>query len=164
MDAIDLGELADDVTAHLGVLAEEKNQALAVVRGGRATCRGDRIVLRQALINLVDNAIKYTPAGGEIRVRVSAANGSAVLEVADTGPGVPEQHAPYLFDRLYRVAGSNATEIDEDLRAGDGAGLGLAIARWAVEANRGRLSYEREQGRGSTFRITVPGDGHDVVA
>ena len=156
-DAIDLGELADNVAVHLGVLAEEKEQRLVVVRDDRPTCRGDRIVLRQALINLVDNAIKYTPAGGEIRVRVSAANGSAVLEVTDTGPGVPEQHAPYLFDRLYRVAGSDVPGTDEELY-GDGAGLGLAIARWAVEANRGRLSYAREDS-GSTFRITLPGAG-----
>ena len=141
-DAIDLAELADNVTAHLGVLAEEKEQALVVVRDGRPTFRGDRIVLRQALINLVDNAIKYTPAGGEIQVRVSASNGHAVLEVTDTGPGVPEQHAPYLFDRLYRVAGSRAPGTGADLHGGDGAGLGLAIARWAVEANHGRLGYE----------------------
>ena len=160
-DAIDLAELADNVAAHLGVLAEEKEQVLVVVRDASPTCRGDRIVLRQALINLVDNAIKHTPAGGEIRVRVTASNGSAVLEVTDTGPGVPEQHAPYLFDRLYRVAGSEVAGTDERLNGGDGAGLGLAIARWAVEANRGRLSYQREPACGSTFRITLPGGRHD---
>ncbi len=158
-DAIDLAALADDVAGHLGVLAEEKEQALAIVLDGRPTCRGDRIVLRQAVINLVDNAIKYTPAGGEIELRISAANGSAILEVSDTGPGVAEHHAPRLFDRLYRVAGSAATDAGATLDGGDGAGLGLAIARWAVEANRGRLSYEREPGRGSIFRITLPGGG-----
>ena len=162
-DAIDLAELADNVAAHLGVLAEEKKQALVVVRDGRPTCRGDRIVLRQALINLVDNAIRHTPSGGEIEVRVAASNGSAVLEVTDTGPGVPEQHAPHLFDRLYRVAGSDAAESDGKQDGGAGAGLGLAIARWAVEANRGRLGYER-RGRGSTFRITLPGVGQDAIA
>ena len=165
-DTIDLAGLAADVAGHLGVLAEEKQQALVVVRDGRPICRGDRIVLRQAVINLVDNAIRHTPAGGRIRVRASAANGSAVLEVSDTGPGVPEQHAPYLFDRLYRVSGSDAAVAGGALNdgGGDGAGLGLAIARWAVEANRGRLSYEREPGRGSTFRITLPGEGRGATA
>ena len=163
-DTVSLADLADNVAGHLGVLAEEKDQALVVVRDGRPTCRGDRIVLRQALINLVDNAIKYTPAGGEIRVRVSAANGDALLEVTDTGPGVPEQHAPRLFDRLYRVPGSDVVEAREALDGGEGAGLGLAIARWAVEANRGRLSYEREEGSGSTFRITLPGGGREGTA
>ena len=162
-DPIDLAELADNVVNHLGVLAEEKEQSLLVLRDGRPACRGDRIVLRQALINLVDNAIKYTPAGGRIQVRVSAANGHAVLEVSDTGPGVSEQHAPYLFDRLYRAAGSAAASSEGATDGGEGAGLGLAIARWAVEANRGRLSYDPEQGRGSRFRITLPGDGRDAV-
>ena len=162
-DTIDLAGLAADVAGHLGVLAEEKQQALVVVRDGRPICRGDRIVLRQAVINLVDNAIRHTPAGGRIRVRASAANGSAVLEVSDTGPGVPERHASRLFDRLYRVAGSEAAGAEEP-DGGDGAGLGLAIARWAVEANRGRLSYEREPGRGSTFRITLPGEGRGATA
>ena len=163
-DTISLADLADNVAGHLGVLAEEKEQALVVVRDGRPTCRGDRIVLRQALINLVDNAIKYTPAGGAIHVRVSAANGNAILEVTDTGPGVPEQHAPRLFERLYRVPGSDIADAGEVLDGGDGAGLGLAIARWAVEANRGRLSYQREQGSGSTFRITLPGGGRERTA
>lgn len=162
-DAIDLAELADNVVGHLGVLAEEKEQSVVVVCDGRPACRGDRIVLRQAVINLVDNAIKYTPAGGEIELRVSAANGSAILEVSDTGPGIPEHHAPRLFDRLYRAAGSEAADAVGTLAGGAGAGLGLAIARWAVEVNRGRLSYEREQGRGSTFRMTLPGGGHDAA-
>ena len=174
-ETIDLADLADNVTTHLGVLAEEKRQSMVVVRDGRPTCRGDRIVLRQAVINLVDNAIKYTPAGGEIQVRVSASADGPVLEVNDTGPGVPERHEARLFDRLYRgmaqdapgpdtpgpdTVGNDGTPID----GGGGAGLGLAIARWAVEANHGRLSYEREQGRGSTFRITLPDEGNDAGA
>ena len=156
-DTIDLADLADNVTTHLGVLAEEKRQAMVVVRDGRPTCRGDWIVLRQAVINLVDNAIRYTPVGGEIRVRVFRSNGGAVLEVSDTGPGVPEQHTPRLFDRLHRAAGRETPGNAAAPNDGGGAGLGLAIARWAVEANRGRLSYEREPGRGSTFRIALPG-------
>ena len=146
-DAIDLCELADNVTAHLGVLAEEKQQSLTIERSGHPICRGDQVVLRQAVINLVDNAIKYTPVGGEIRVRVSEAAGSAMLEVSDTGPGIAPGCETRMFDRFYRSG-----RADEP----DGTGLGLSIAKWAVEANLGQLSYERVNGRGSTFRIRLP--------
>ena len=148
-DAIDLGELAENVATHLGVLAEEKNQSMTVERVGTPHCVGDRLVLRQALINLVDNAIKYTPAGGQIHVRVSAGSDRATLEVSDTGPGIPSHRQTQVFDRFYR---------GDHHRAGapHGAGLGLAIAKWAVEANRGELTYERATGGGSSFRIRLP--------
>ena len=148
-DTIDLGALADNVTSHLGVLAEEKQQSVVVERRGHPTCCGDQVVLRQAVINLVDNAIKYTPVGGEIRVRVSESGGGSVLEVSDSGPGIPEGQESRLFERLERGAGHEDPS---------GSGLGLAIARWAVEANHGQLSYDRTSGHGSTFRITLPVD------
>ena len=148
LDTIDLCDMADNVTAHLGVLAEEKQQSMTIERAGHPTCRGDRIVLRQAVINLVDNAIKYTPVGGEIRIRVSASADAAVLEVSDTGPGIPAGRETRMFDRFDRGG-----RTDEP----DGTGLGLSIAKWAVEANLGQLSHERVNGYGSTFRITLPG-------
>lgn len=144
---VDLGDLADEVAAHLGVLAEEKRQSLAIEHAARPRCRGDHIALRQALINLVDNAIRYTPAEGDIRLRVAVASGNAVLEVRDTGPGVPLRDQSRLFERRYRGAQGGAS---------GGSGLGLSIAKWAVEANHGRLGYERLDGRGSLFRITLP--------
>ena len=117
----------------------------------KPVCRCDRSVLRQALINIVDNAIKYTPEGGRIRVRVGASAGEAVLEVSDTGPGVSPEAGARIFDRFYR-----ATHPRDDL---SGSGLGLSIAKWAVEVNGGRLSLEPAPGGGSTFRITLPSDG-----
>ena len=144
---VDLGALADEVAAHLGVLAEEKRQSMTVERAASPRCRGDQIALRQAVINLVDNAIRYTPAEGEIRLRVAAAAGNAVLEVSDTGPGIPARDRSRLFERFYRgVQGGGS----------GGSGLGLSIAKWAVEASHGRLDYERVDGRGSLFRITLP--------
>ena len=156
---IDLAALAEEVTGHLGVLAEEKRQSLAVVRYGRPTCRGDRIALRQALINLVDNAIKYTPAGGRIQVRVAPSDAGAVLEVRDDGPGVANRHAPMLFERLYRAGDRASATTGASPADGNGAGLGLAIARLAVETHQGRLSYEPAEGSGSIFRILLPQAG-----
>ena len=147
-DAIDLGELAENVAADLGVLAEEKDQSLAVDRPGRARCLGDRLVLRQALLNLVENAIKYTPAGGRVRLRASTVGEQAVIEVCDTGPGIPAERRRRVFDRFYRGSHHRSGEA--------GAGLGLAIAKWAVEASGGELTYEPAAGGGSRFCIRLP--------
>ena len=144
---IDLGELADNVGSDLAVLAEEKDQTLSVERSGEAPCVADRLVLRQALINLVDNAIKYTPPGGQIQIRTFSAGDRSTLEVNDTGPGIPPERQQQVFDRFYR--GSHH-------RGEDGAGLGLAIAKWAVEANGGELVYESAVGGGSRFLVRLP--------
>jgi signal transduction histidine kinase len=127
-DPVNLVTLAEDVVADLEVLAEEKRQSIAVDAEGAPTASADRLVLRQALINLVDNAIKFTPPGGEVRVRVAATNGNAVI------------------DRFYRADEMSAT----------GTGLGLSIARGAVEANGGHLTLERSDAHGTTFRIHLP--------
>ena len=148
-EAIDLGELAENVTTHLAVLAEEKQQSVTVDRVGAPWCIGDRLVLRQALINLVDNAIKYAPAGGRIRVRVANEADGATLEVSDTGPWILPERQHRIFDRFYRGAHDHSGESS-------GVGLGLAIAKWAVEANLGTLSYEPAEGGGAAFRITLP--------
>lgn len=144
-DVVNLAELAEDVAGHLGVLAEEKGQSLSVDATGAPTAVADRVVLRQALINLVDNAIKFTPAGGAISIRVSGIDGTAMLDVSDTGPGIPNEARERVFDRFYRG--------DED--AAGGTGLGLSIAKSAVEANGGALTVERSGPHGTTFRITL---------
>ena len=147
-DPVDLATLAERVAADLGVLAEEKDQALAVRLDGPARCVGDRIVLRQALINLVDNAIKYTPRGGKLGIRVAAADGQATVDVSDTGRGIAPELRERVFDRFYRGPLPDSGEA--------GAGLGLAIAKWAVEANGGTLTYAPADGGGSLFRMRLP--------
>jgi heavy metal sensor kinase len=150
-DRVDLAELAEEVTNQLGVLAEEKQQTLTVEASAHSICLGDRMVLRQALLNLVDNAIKYSPVGGRIAVKVSmSADGKSVLDVSDTGPGIPPELRPRVFDRFYRADRSRSREN------GGGTGLGLSIARWAVEVNGGQLTLESNDGQGATFRITLP--------
>ena len=109
----------------------------------------DRLVLRQAVINLLDNAIKYSPEGGHVRIVVQDQPYGPTLEVIDTGPGVGVEHRERIFDRFYRVDKARSRELG-------GTGLGLAIARWAVEAHGGRIELESEEGKGSTFRIIFP--------
>jgi signal transduction histidine kinase len=153
VDVINLGELVDNVVAHLGVLAEEKDQSLAIECLGLPLALGDRCMLRQALINIVDNAIKFTPVGGGIRIRVLDSPSGAMLDVSDTGPGVPAELRARIFDR--HLSGSQGGGLSSGKRCG--TGLGLSIAKGAVEANGGRLTLESVNGAGSTFRITLPG-------
>jgi signal transduction histidine kinase len=115
---------------------------------GSPRALADRLVLRQSLINLVDNAIKYTPAAGQIRIRVSESPTAAMIDVTDTGPGVPPDLKARIFDRYNR----------SDRRSGDigGTGLGLSISKAAIEMNGGRLTLESTSAAGSRFRISLP--------
>ncbi len=146
----ELNTLALEVIDCLQVLAEEKGQELVLDAKEPVSARVDPATLRQALTNLVDNAVKYTTPQGNIRVGVRRTpSGAAVIEVTDSGPGIPKEHQTRIFDRFYRVDKGRSREMG-------GAGLGLAIARWAAEANGGRIEVQSEEGKGSTFRIVLP--------
>lgn len=148
-ERVDLAELAQEVVEHLGVLAEEKRQVIRVEETGAVPTQVDRLVLRQALVNLCDNAIKYGPEGSSIRVAVRAEDQSAILEVEDHGAGIPKECQKHIFERFYRVDKARSRQFG-------GAGLGLSIARWAVEVQGGRIELESEEGKGSIFRIVLP--------
>jgi heavy metal sensor kinase len=145
-DPVDLSALADDVVSHLAVLAEEKRQTLSVDRQASPVVSADRLVLRQALINLVDNAIKFTPAAGQVRIRVDETPQDAVVDVIDSGPGISNDARERIFDRFYRANDANGT----------GTGLGLSLARGAVEAIGGHLTLVATGANGSAFRISLP--------
>jgi heavy metal sensor kinase len=146
-ELVDLEELVGDVTAQLGVLAEEKRQAIEITSTGRAHCVGDPVLLRQSFTNLVDNAIKYSPDGGRIDIRVSELLSNVTIDISDSGPGIAPSREAHIFDRFYRAASSDSTT---------GAGLGLSIAKWAIEANGGRLTLQKATSGGCTFRMTLP--------
>jgi len=148
VDLVDIAQLAEEVAEQLGVLAEEKKQLLNVRSDVVPRWVGDRVVLRQALLNLVDNAIKYSPDGGSIGIHVTQSTEGICIDVTDTGPGIPEDLQSRIFDRFYRVDMARSRE-------NGGTGLGLAIAKWAVEANGGHLTLEPTNGPGSCFRITL---------
>ena len=145
VDIVDIQELAEEVAEQLSVLAEEKAQSIRVRSQASPRWMGDRVVLRQGLLNLVDNAIKYSPVGGEIEISVAQTSEGTIIDVADTGPGIPVDLQSRIFDRFYRV---------DKARSRGGTGLGLAIAKWAVEVNGGRLTLEPTN-VGSRFRITL---------
>jgi len=151
-EVVELAALADNVAEHLRVLAEEKQQSLNVQGAVRVDAVCDPDILRLGLMNLLHNAIKYTPNGGAIHVRTKTTSiGLPSIEVQDTGPGIPAAHQARIFERFYRADPGRGSDSG-------GAGLGLAIARWAVVANGGHIELESEESKGSLFRIVLPGD------
>src|SRR5215469_18707025 len=142
-------DMAKEAGGVIEVLAEEKNQRMSIEGDERIVLRADRLILRQALINLLDNAVKYSPRGGRIDVRAGERGGVAFIDVQDSGPGIPAEHRAHVFDRFYRVEKSRS-------RGEGGAGLGLSISQWAVEAHGGRIELDSNHGAGCTFRMWIP--------
>jgi heavy metal sensor kinase len=142
-------ELLRESTELLGVLMEEKKQSLVLEGDGSAVIDGDRVFLRQALVNLLHNAVKHSPMGGSISVSVWKKADFIDLQVADSGPGIPLEHQAKVFDRFYRVDSSRS-------RDAGGAGLGLAIAKWVVEAHGGRIHLRNVPESGCIFCIRLP--------
>ena len=147
--SIDLGQLTREVVASLGILAEERHQILSLEIADGVRMNADQLVLREAITNVVDNAIKYSPQASTIDVGVRMDGSRAVLSGADEGAGIAPEHRERIFDRFFR--------LDEGRSRGEGgAGLGLAIAKWAVEANGGHITVEGGTQGGALFRITLP--------
>lgn len=142
-------DLAKESASLLEVLAEEKEQTLRVEGDENVTVMADRTILRQALVNLIDNAVKYSPIKGEIRVRVMNSGQDALIEVQDNGPGILPEHRDRIFERFYRVDKART-------RAEGGSGLGLSIAQWAVTVHKGSIAVQSSPGAGSTFRVRLP--------
>jgi signal transduction histidine kinase len=147
IEAVALKELAESVVADLAVLAEEKSQQVVIEAHGVPRGLGDRLMVRQALINLVDNAIKFAPAGTAIVIRVGESAADATVDVIDRGPGIPTAAREHIFDRFFRASSAPADVA--------GTGLGLSIAKSAVETSGGALTLEQSDEHGSTFRIRL---------
>jgi heavy metal sensor kinase len=143
----DLGALAGETMDQMRLLADEKRISLAPLIGGTATVSGDRNRLKQVLVNLLDNAVKYTPDGGRVTVEVKANANRAQLTVTDTGIGIAPEHREKIFDRFYRVSTD---------RGETGSGLGLAIAKSICNAHGGTIVVASTPGVGSAFRIELP--------
>jgi two-component system, OmpR family, sensor kinase len=112
---------------------------------------GDADRLKQVLVNLIGNAINYTPAGGEVVVSVSKAGNQARLLISDNGPGIPAEDLPHIFERFYRGEKSRTRSRD-----GKGFGLGLSIAYWIVMNHHGKIDVDSTMGKGTTFCVWLP--------
>ena len=146
---LNLRDLLEEVMDLLAVLAEEKGQRVALTGGHGAWVLADRGVLRMALVNILDNAIKYSPPGGRIDVALNTGTERVALEIADSGPGIAPEDRERVFERFFRAhqTGSN----------GAGHGLGLAIARWAVRAHGGDIQADSVSNNGGAlFRLVLP--------
>jgi heavy metal sensor kinase len=148
-EIVDLGQLARDVAASLGILAEERKQSITFDIGEDVMASIDRLILREALVNILDNAIKYSPAGASIAIRVRRQNELALIAIADEGSGIPPSQRQRIFDRFFRIDEARSREHG-------GAGLGLAIAKWAVEMHGGEITVDERATGGSEFRIVLP--------
>ncbi|HEY2159094.1 MAG TPA: ATP-binding protein, partial [Isosphaeraceae bacterium] len=144
-----LDDVVRETAEHMGAVAESKGVALACDGLAPATVRGDEDQIRRLLFNLLDNAIKLTPAGGAVVVRLRSLGGVARTEIADTGVGIPAEHLPHVLERFYRVDPARGREAE-------GVGLGLAICRSIAEAHGGAIWVESTVGRGTSAILSLP--------
>lgn len=131
------------------LLSRERNISVVLAKGPTVTISGDKMRLRQMLFNLLDNAIKFTPEHGRIYLSYDICDDEIVIKIADTGYGIPQQYIKRIFEPFYQIA-----RYDQENRPG--AGLGLSLVRWIVEAHKGSVRVESEEGKGTTFRISLP--------
>jgi heavy metal sensor kinase len=145
--------LVREAASLLEILIEDKNLSFTLAGDESVGAQADRLYLRQAIVNVLHNAVKFTPAGGSIAARVECKGHSRVeLSVSDTGPGIPADQLAKVFERFYCVDESRTGKTA-------GAGLGLAIAKWAVEANNGEIGVRTASLGGSIFWIRLPAVG-----
>ncbi|HEX4051760.1 MAG TPA: ATP-binding protein [Steroidobacteraceae bacterium] len=147
---VNLGELAGNTVEQMRLVAEDRGVHLVASRLQSLTVRGDRSRLKQVIVNLVDNAVKFTPRGGTVTLRTEQHEAGGLLEVSDTGIGIPAAAQPHVFDRFYRV--DEARSRDDASEVG-GVGLGLSIVHSICAAHGAQVSVESTPGRGSCFRV-----------
>ncbi|GAC1373417.1 MAG: ATP-binding protein [Ktedonobacteraceae bacterium] len=149
-EPVRLDLLVGAVVANAEMLALERDITIQVQQMGAVTIQGDEARLIQAIMNLLDNALLYTNAGGRVTLSIEKKPNMVILRIIDTGIGIAPEHTPYIFERFYRIDPARVrTE-------GNSSGLGLAIVKWIIQAHGGSIRVESKVGKGSTFSVTLP--------
>ncbi len=148
-ERINLCFILTDITEQLKIIAEPKNILVSIVKMEDTHIEGDELLIRMLLLNLVDNAVKYTPPHGIIRLSLDKNNPCAKIIIQDNGIGISQEDIPYIFNRFYRANKARTSNYA-------GGGLGLSICQWIVKAHRGTIAVESELHKGSTFTVTLP--------
>jgi heavy metal sensor kinase len=146
---VNLKDLLIELSSDVEALVQEKGVTFSLGQMDSLTVKGDRLRLKQLFLNVLENAVRYTPSGGTISSSVVKKNGSAFVSISDTGIGIPTEDLPFIFDRFYRVDKARS-------RADGGMGLGLAIASSIAKLHGGGIEVESQVGKGSTFHIALP--------
>ncbi|MCK5540310.1 MAG: HAMP domain-containing protein [Deltaproteobacteria bacterium] len=150
-DPVDLRILITNLLSHFKILADEHRIQLDSALDSVATVFGDQLRLRQLMVNLLTNAIRYTPAGGKINLTLKDVDAGVEVAVADTGIGIPAEDIPRIFDRFYRADKARSRQYG-------GSGLGLSIVKWIVDGHNATITVESVVGEGSVFRVTFPNE------
>jgi heavy metal sensor kinase len=146
---INLGKLISNLSADVEVLFQEKGLSFQLEQIQDLVVKGDEDRLKELFMNLLDNAIRYTPAPGTVSISLQREGQMAVVSITDTGVGIPAEDVPFIFERFYRVDKSRSRDVG-------GTGLGLAICKHIAEAHRGKIKVESQVGVGSTFSVWLP--------
>src|SRR5262249_9475776 len=144
-----LNDLIADCCRSVQSQAAARNIALDWRAPADTPFRGDEELLRRLTLNLLDNAIRYTPPGGRVWAELAGRDGGVSIRVSDTGPGISPEAAPHIFERFYRADQSRS-------RSEGGFGLGLAIVKWIAESHHGAVDLASKPGAGSVFTVSLP--------
>ena len=155
-ERFDFAELVADTVEQMRLLAEDKRISLSCAAEDAVQVNGDPGRLKQVVVNLADNAIKYTNEGGSVDIRVAAVDGKALLEVSDSGVSISSEALPHIFERFYRVDKARSRQMG-------GAGLGLSIVKSICEAHDGHITVESTEGKGSRFLVELPLDNGEGI-
>ncbi len=149
IESVRLDELVRDAFADTEMLGRAQNIAVEMVACDEIAMQGDRHRLRQLLLNLTDNAIKYNQPAGRVTIKLTHENGAAELTIANTGPGIPAEKLPRVFERFYRCDDAHGSEIE-------GCGLGLSIVEWIVKSHRGEVKVDSIPHQWTTVKARIP--------